>query len=63
MRENFESVHVHSIDERGVIEEFKQRGFVLHERTNPTIIAQMGFIKLIFVRDETVELNKNAYLG
>jgi len=60
-----EAVHVHSIDARGVIEEYAKRGYVLRERTHPTIIAQMGFIKLIFERAEAAEgsSTKKAYLG
>jgi hypothetical protein len=65
MGEKYEAVHVHCIDERGVIEEYRQRGFILKERTAPTIIAQMGFVKLIFVASERVEAEQSAsaYLG
>ncbi len=65
MRDNYEAVHVHSIDARGVIEEYKKRGFILKERTTPTIVAQGGFVKLIFAKAEEVEVKKNgsAYLG
>jgi len=36
------------IDEKTVIEEYRQNGFELVDRTKPTIIAQMGFIRLVF---------------
>ena len=65
MNDQYEAVHVHCIDERGVIEEYREKGFVLKERTTPTIIAQMGFVKLIFVpaeKSETAKM-KGVYLG
>ena len=56
MGERFEAIHVHRIDERGVIEEYRAKGFVLKERAAPTIVgAQMGFVKLIFERTEAAD--------
>ena len=49
MVDRTECVHVHSQDSVRVIEEYRQKGFVLKERTNPTIVAQVGFVKLIFI--------------
>jgi hypothetical protein len=49
MVDNSESVHVHRRDSAPVIESYRKRGFVLKETTKPTIIAQKGFVKLIFV--------------
>jgi len=49
MKENFEAVHVHSLDAQDVIAQYRSKGFVLQERTVPTIFAQPGFVKLIFV--------------
>lgn len=49
-----EFVHVHWIDEKNVIEEYRQLGFTLVERTKPTIVAQIGFVKLIFAKVEDV---------
>lgn len=65
MHEESESVHVHCIDERAVIKDYTSRGFVLKARTAPTIIAQMGFVKLIFVRkvEDAKTVNTGAYLG
>jgi hypothetical protein len=58
-------VHVHCLDEKGVINEYNAQGYLLQERTKPTIIAQMGFVKLIFVKAELAEQSKNSkvYLG
>jgi len=65
MRDDSVAVHVHCLDERGVIEQYKAQGYILQQRTKPTIIAQGGFVKLIFVRAELAEANKKpgAYLG
>jgi hypothetical protein len=65
MRNECEAVHVHCLDEQGVIDQYKAKGYVLHQRTKPTIIAQGGFVKLIFVKADTVELaqTSKAYLG
>ncbi len=53
MHEEF--VHVHTLDERAVIADYVKRGFALKERTTPTIIAQGGFVKLIFVKQNEAE--------
>jgi len=65
MGERIESVHVHCIDARGMIEEYREKGFVLKERLPPTIPAQPGFIKLVFELPEGAEVKagKKAYLG
>jgi len=65
MSDQIESVHVHKMDVKQVIKEYGEKGFVLQERTLPTIVAQMGFVKLIFVKAETAD-NSNStavYLG
>jgi len=46
-----EIVHVHKIDSRTTIEQYRKKGYVLKEKTNATIPAQKGFVKLIFVLD------------
>jgi len=43
-------LHVHALDEQGVIREHLDRGYVLAERAEPSIIAQGGFSKLTFVK-------------
>jgi len=48
MRDNFTSVHVHRQDEAKLIGEYEKKGYELVERTKPTVIAQRGFVKLIF---------------
>ena len=60
-----EAVHVHCLDEKGVIDQYLAKGYVLQKRTKPTIIAQGGFVKLIFVRAESAEQlqNSTAYVG
>jgi hypothetical protein len=52
MNDRTESVHVHRNDATPVIESFRKKGYVLKETTDPTIIAQTGFVKLIFVPEE-----------
>ena len=54
MEETLHAVHVHSIDAGCVIEEYRAKGFVLSERTAPTIAAQPGFVKLIFIPADQV---------
>lgn len=44
-----ESVHVHRSDAALIIEEYRLKGYVVKEQTKPTVIAQRGFVKLIFV--------------
>lgn len=56
MIERTESVHVHRGDVAHVIAEYRAKGFKLKEKTSPTIIAQRGFIKLVFVADEDAVL-------
>jgi len=46
------SIHVHKNDLSHIIEEYWQKGYVLKEKTFPTVIAQKGFIKLIFIPKE-----------
>ncbi len=55
MNEEFESVHVHNMDVDSVVEQYRARGFVLQERTAPTIPAQPGFVKLIFAPRELAQ--------
>jgi hypothetical protein len=52
MADRSEAVHVHKSDADPVIEAYRKKGYVLLETTDPTIIAQAGFIKLIFVPEE-----------
>ena len=52
MIDRSESVHVHRGDARQVIKEYRLKGFVLKERTKPTVVAQDGFIRLVFIPAE-----------
>ena len=52
MIDRSESVHAHKTDVAGVIETFRKKGYVLRETADPTIIAQAGFVKLIFIPEE-----------
>jgi hypothetical protein len=52
MAHNNEVVHVHSVDARTVIEAYRLKGLVLVERTKPTIIAQQGYVRLVFASAE-----------
>ena len=52
MSDRSESVHVHRSDAAQVIEEYRLKGYVLKDRTKPTIAAQPGFVKLIFIPAE-----------
>ena len=52
METKTEAVHVHIIDVQAVTEEYRRRGYVLLDRVPPTIAAQPGFVKLIFVQEE-----------
>jgi hypothetical protein len=65
MEREYEAVHVHCLDEQGVIDQYRAKGYVLEKRTRPTIIAQGGFVKLIFARAQAAEKPKNGkvYLG
>jgi len=63
MKDKIEAVHVHCMDAKQVIKEYREQGYLLKERTEPTILAQLGFIKLIFERVEVAETTKGAYLG
>ena len=58
MADRSESVHVHQSDADPVIESYRKKGFVLQETTDPTIIAQAGFVKLIFVPEEDFDPNR-----
>lgn len=49
MADRSEAVHVHKSDVESTMESYRQKGYVLQETTDPTIIAQVGFVKLIFV--------------
>ncbi len=55
MEDRSESVHVHWYDASHVIEQFRKKGFSLKEQTEPTVLAQKGFIKLIFVPEDEIE--------
>jgi len=55
MHDCSESVHVHRMDADSVIEEYRQKGYTLKERTKPTIPAQIGFERLVFVPTEFVD--------
>ena len=52
METKTEVVHVHIIDVQAVTEEYRRKGYVLLDRVPPTIAAQPGFVKLIFVLGE-----------
>ena len=48
-----EMVHVHKMDRRSTVEQYRKMGFVLKEETAATIPAQKGFVKLIFEAEDT----------
>ena len=56
MVDRTKSEHVHRMDAEPVIEEYRRNGYVLKEQTKPTIMAQRGFVKLIFVPAEDASL-------
>lgn len=60
MADRSESVHVHKNDAGPVIEAYRRKGFVLQETTDPTIIAQAGFVKLIFVPEEDYDPTRES---
>ncbi len=55
MVDKSESVHVHHLDVSQTVEAYRKKGLVLKEKTDPTIIAQAGFVKLIFVPEEDLD--------
>jgi hypothetical protein len=55
MMERAEVVHVHCLDEGRVVEQFRDKGYVLYERTQPSIVAQAGFSRLVFIPSDDVE--------
>ena len=55
-----ESVHVHRMDADSVIEEYRRKGFTLKESTKPTIPAQIGFVRLVFVPTEFADTEPAA---
>lgn len=54
------SVHAHRADADAVIREQRQNGYVLKERTKPTIPAQDGFVRLVFVPEESLPGTKRS---
>jgi hypothetical protein len=55
MEEQSVIVHAHEIDIPKVIEEHAARGYVLVARTPPTIVAQAGFERLVFLPKDVAE--------
>ena len=55
MDEKSLEVHAHQIDADQLIEKQLARGYVLLERTPPTIVAQAGFERFVFVPAEEAE--------
>lgn len=51
-----ESVHVHWSDAKLVIDEYSEKGYTLIDRTKPTIIAQIGFVRLVFYKSENLAM-------
>jgi hypothetical protein len=49
MEDRSQSVHVHKSDATQVVRDYREKGYTLKERAKPTIPAQDGFIRLIFV--------------
>jgi len=49
-----EEVHVHCLDEQRVVDEYRKKGYVLYKRQPPAIVAQPGFMKLLFLPAEDV---------
>jgi hypothetical protein len=58
MDEKCVTVHAHWMDADGLIESYRLKGYVLSERTPPTILAQAGFERLVFITKEEAELQK-----
>lgn len=63
MSDRVETVHAHKIDADRIIEEYRQKGYALKERTKPTVIAQTGFEKLVFVPIEDMPPTQPEPLG
>ncbi len=61
MEDRSESVHVHKSDASLVVREYRQKGYVLKERAKPTIAAQDGFIRLIFIPEEEAPCEKPSH--
>jgi hypothetical protein len=64
----FLMVHVRRPDAPAVIEEYRQKGYTLNARVRPTVIAQEGFEKLVFISSEDLnsqlqEGSKSAEVG
>jgi hypothetical protein len=55
MDDNFVAIHVHWTDADPLIEEYRLKGYVVKERTEPTILAQAGFERIVFVPSEFAE--------
>ncbi len=60
MDEHEEVVHAHQLDSSRIIEEYRQKGYVLKEQTEPTIVAQAGFQRLVFVPKGIADLEAQA---
>ena len=52
MSDRQEMVHVHKMDRKSTVEQYRKKGFVLKEETAATIPAQKGFVKLIFEAED-----------
>jgi len=43
-----------------VVEEYRKKGYKLKEQTKPTIIAQKGFVRLVFVPADNQEQSQKT---
>ena len=53
--ENSVAVHTHEMDSDRLIEQYRQKGYVLYERTEPTIVCQARFERLVFIPEAESE--------
>jgi len=60
MSEDYKSTHVHRMDADLVVEEYRKKGYKLKEQTKPTIIAQKGFVRLVFVPADNQEQSQKT---
>lgn len=60
MDQNTVAVHVHKSDAEAAIEKYAKEGYVLVDTTPPTIIAQAGFVRLVFLPKELADLMQPA---
>ena len=55
MTDRYEEVHVHKMDMKSTVAQYEKKGYQLLEQTKATIAAQKGFVKLIFVKNDSAD--------